>query len=96
MGLFRAVKRYKRKLEKRFAKQKRTQLNFACDKRIVMGLRLLTRDLEVPMYPLCERLLQLGVAEVAKSIKDESLKEELCRHLIQKHLLVPAAELEAP
>ncbi len=31
MELFRTVKRYKRKLERKYSKQKRTQLNFTCD-----------------------------------------------------------------
>jgi hypothetical protein len=96
MRLFRTVKRYKRKLEKRFSHQKRTQLNFACDEKIVTGIKMLAKELEVPMYPLLEHLLQLGASEVLEINKNDHLKEELCRHLVQDHLLVPETELEPP
>jgi|WetSurMetagenome_2_1015567.scaffolds.fasta_scaffold184786_2 hypothetical protein len=96
MKLFRTVKRYKRKLEKRFSHKKRTQLNFACDEKIVTGIKMLAKELEVPMYPLLEHLLQLGASEVLEITKNDHLKEELCRHLVQEHLLVPVTDIEPP
>jgi hypothetical protein len=57
---------------------------------------MLARDLEVPVYPFCEHLLQLGLSEVIIIMENESLKEGLCRHLVQSHLLVPATQLEPP
>lgn len=96
MNILKTVKQYKRKLEKRYSKQKRTQLNFSCDGKIVLALKVLARDLETPMYPLCEHLLQLGASEVVISMQNEGMREQLCRHLLQEHLLVPETELEPP
>ena len=85
MNLFRLLKggrRYKRKLEKRFSQEiGRRQLNFACDERLILLLKLLAKELEVPIYTLAEHLLQLGGAEVAILMKDEALRNQLCHHL---------------
>jgi hypothetical protein len=96
-SVFRLVKRYKKKLEKQFIKQNgRDQWNFACDKRISIAIKMLAKELEIPIYPLCEHILQLGMSEVVIATENENLKEELCRHLVQSHLLVPETELEPP
>lgn len=94
MQLFRAIKRYKKRLEKRFTQQiGRKQLNVMCDNRLILQLKALASYLEIPIYPLCEHVLQLGLAEVLTGIEDEALKENLERHLLQDHLLVK--ELQA-
>lgn len=91
MGLIHAVKRYKTKLEKRFSRKiTRRQVNFACDQSIILGVKLMAKSLEVPVYVICEHLLQAGAEEIAVIIQDEALKEQLCRHLVRDHLLVPA------
>ncbi|MFC2019305.1 hypothetical protein ACFLU4_05035 [Chloroflexota bacterium] len=95
MGLAKAIKRYKKKLEKRFSKQvARVQCNFVCDSRIAQRLRGLARRLEVPIYVLAEHILQLGLQEVLAIMDDEALHERLCRHLVQDHLLCPATKPE--
>ncbi len=96
MGLFRALKHYRKKLEKRFTRQiTRKQLNFVCDERIILGLKIMAGSLEVPIYPIAEHLLQLGAAEVLISMKDEALRERLCRHLVEDHLLTPVTRPES-
>ena len=89
MRPFRTLKRYKKRLEQRFTQQNgRTQLNFTCDNELVLGLKALAQHLEIPIYPLAEHILQLGMAEVLTSIGDKALRENLQRHLLQDHLLV--------
>ena len=89
MRPFKTLKRYKKRLERRFTQQNgRTQLNFMCDNKLVLGLKALARHLEIPIYPLAEHILQLGMAEVLTSIEDEALMENLQRHLLQEHLFV--------
>ena len=41
-----------------------------------------------PIYPLAEHVLELGLHELVVILGDESLKEELQRHLLQDHLMV--------
>jgi len=90
MGLVRAVKRYTRRLAKRFIKEiKRKQLNIATDQSLVATLKIVARELEIPIYVLCEHCLQLGIAEVYEKTQDEALKDQLCRHLVRDHLLTP-------
>lgn len=50
---------------------------------------------EVPIYVLCEHSLQLGIAEVYTMTQDEALKDKLCRHLVQDHLLTPVTKPES-
>ena len=96
MGLIRVVKRYKRRLAKRFSREiRRRQLNIATDRALVTFIRLMAHQLEVPIYVLCEHSLQLGIAEVYTMTQDKALKDELCRHLVQDHLLTPVTKPES-
>ena len=89
MQLFRAVKRYKKRLKKRFTRQiGRRQFNFACDQVIVLQLEALARKLEVPKYPLAEHLLQIGLESCLIEARDDTLRELLQWHLVHDHLLV--------
>jgi hypothetical protein len=83
-------KKYKKKLEKLFKREDigRKQLNFACDVRLITQLKLLATYLETPFYPLAEHILQLGMSEVAVTLSDSTLTENLQRHLLKEHLLV--------
>ncbi|MFC1980279.1 hypothetical protein ACFLVS_05485 [Chloroflexota bacterium] len=95
MGLLRTVRRYKRRLTKRFTKEiTRKQLNIATDRSLIIIIRLMARQLEVPVYILCEHCLQLGIAEVDTMTQDEALRDQLCRHLVQDHLLTPVTKPE--
>ena len=68
-----------------------------CDNKLVLGLKALAQHLEIPIYPLAEHILQMGMAEVITGIEDEAFIEDLQRHLLQDHLLVkelkPSSEL---
>lgn len=96
MGLFGALKHYKKKLEKRFSRQiTRKQLNFACDERIILGLKMLAWSLEAPIYVVAEHVLQLGASELMVIVEDEALRERLCRHLVEGHLLTAVTKPES-
>ena len=95
MGLVRIIKRYKRKLERKFTKQiKRVQFNFACDKGIILVAKVLANRLEAPVYVVSEHALQLGLGEIAILAEDPALRERLCQHLVQGHLLVSVTRPE--
>ena len=83
-------KKYKKKLEKLFKREEigRKQLNFTCDFGIIERLKLLTRYLDTPFYPLAEHVLELGMSDIAATIRDSALIELLQRHLLREHLLV--------
>lgn len=55
----------------------------------------MAHQFEVPMYVFCEHCLQLGIAEVYTITKDEALKDQLCRHLVNGHLLTPVTKPES-
>ena len=95
MSLYRVLKRYKRKLAKRFTEEiDRQQFNFRCDRYIVGFLRGLASQLEIPIYCLCEHALQLGCSELAVIVGDKALKDQLCRHLVRDHLLTRVTKPE--
>ncbi|MDP2950231.1 MAG: hypothetical protein Q8P22_11915 [Chloroflexota bacterium] len=74
---------------KRERPRKRTTFGFACDPGISAVVKLLARKLEVPIYPLAEHVLQLGLAQVLALQEDEEFKKALQQHLAHQHLLVP-------
>ena len=84
------VRKYKKKLAKRYRKDRvgRAQLNFTCDIGLIARLKLLAMYLETPLYPLAEHVLGLGMSEVAVTIQDSTLTERLQRHILKEHLLV--------
>ena len=95
MGLFKFVKQYKNKLEKRFTHRvERIQVNFRCDPDIYAGLKGMAEYLTIPLYVLIEHTLQLGAAELAVTVQNRVLREQLCHHLVQDHLLVPVTQPE--
>ena len=93
MGLLGTVKRYKNRLIKQFGnKVQRKQFNFYCDGDIIVTLKALGSELGSPIYPLAEHCLQLGILEVLELTQDRALRDELCRHLVQDHLLTPVTK----
>ncbi|MFC2018686.1 hypothetical protein ACFLU4_01850 [Chloroflexota bacterium] len=96
MSLIRVIRRYKKKLEKKFGKQiPRAQFNITCDCKIILALKKIAQCLEVPVYVITEHALQLGLREVDAIMDDEALSERLCRHLVEGHLLCPAIKPES-
>lgn len=74
---------------KKFTKEiGRQQFNVVLDRRVILALKSIASDLQIPLYPLCEHLLQLGLSEVLTIVEDEAQKEILQRHLLEDHLLV--------
>jgi len=93
MGLLKTVKRYKKRVSRRFSKEiKRQQFNFCCDWSITVTLKAFAHKLEVPVYFVTEHCLQLGLLEVIDLMQDEALKDQLCRHLVRDHLLTPVTK----
>lgn len=71
----------------------RQVLGFLCDKALPLRVKTLAGAIEVPIYTLCEHLLQLGLAHIRAEIGSnlenlETVKEELREHLLSHHLLV--------
>ena len=96
MGLFKAVNRYLRKVESRFTKQiGRIQFNHPCDKVVVLAVKIMSKQLGAPLYVIAEHCLQLGLSEMAAIVDDVALRERLCRHLVEDHLLIPAVKPES-
>jgi len=95
MDLFGIKKRFKRRIEKKFEPIQRTQFNILCDRKLATRVRMLAHALECPVYCVAEHLLQLGLAEVSVSLEDQALRERLCRHLVQDHLLTPVTKPES-
>lgn len=71
----------------------RQVFGFLCDRALALRVKMLAGALEVPIYPLAEHLLQLGLAHILDEISSnpdnvEMVKEELSEHLVREHLLV--------
>lgn len=58
-------------------------------------VRYMADKLEIPVYPLMEHIVQLGVGEIVVLERDDALKDRLCRHLVQDHLLTPVTKPES-
>ena len=95
MDIFGLKKRYKKRIQKKFESISRVQVNFMCDNQLATRLKVLAHALEVPIYPLIEHLLQLGLSEAAIIATDEALRERFCHHLVEDHLLTPATKPES-
>jgi len=95
MEIFGLKKRYRKRIQKKFEPTNRIQVNFMCDSRLAIQLKVLAHYLEVPIYPLIEHLLQLGLSETAVIAEDEALRERFCRHLVEDHLLTPVIRSES-
>ena len=70
-------------------RKKRKVWGFLADPRLPLAVKLLARDLEVPMFSIAEHALELGIAQMYP-FEDEQFKTELQCHLINEHLLAPA------
>jgi hypothetical protein len=86
----RIYRKYSKRFKSRFLRREiaRKQFNVYCDERLILGLKLSARQLEVPLYVITEHAIQLGLHEIHLEEHDPAYKENLKRHLIQHHLLV--------
>jgi hypothetical protein len=93
MDISSTLRRYKRHVIKRFRKEiRRQQFNFMLDTKLYWLIKGWARRLEVPQYCLAEHIIQLGLVEIAEILEDKALTEELVRHLVEGHLLIPVTE----
>ena len=82
------LNRPKRHLEKQYNEEvSRKQLNFVCLTKVIDALRALARELEVPVYIAGEHVLETGMLEVLEQAEDWALRDQLRRHLVERHLL---------
>ncbi len=82
-------------IKKRFGQeQDRGQINFACDRKLSLALKMLARSLGVPRYTFAEHALQLGIREMVVLMQAEKTKQELKDHLVYDHLLVLSVDPE--
>ncbi|TET39167.1 MAG: hypothetical protein E3J65_04275 [Dehalococcoidia bacterium] len=71
----------------------RQVFGFLCDRALALRIKMLAGVIKVPIYCLCEHLLQLGLAHISAEIGSnlenlEPMEEELREHLLSQHLLV--------
>lgn len=71
-------------------RKKRRVFGFLCDPSLALVVKFIAHDLQCPIYPVAEHLLQLGAALVLPALEDEELKKELQDHLANEHFLVPS------
>ena len=74
-------------------KPDRKVFGFLCDRGLSERVKELSAFLEVPIYCLCEHLMQLGLAHLGLQMRDgqeniEQVKKEMQSHLTDCHLLV--------
>jgi len=69
---------------------------FLCDGSLWIAQRMLTQQLNLPLYCTVEHALQLGGAAIANVLSDEKAKIKLVDHLTQDHLLKPLLDPENP
>jgi hypothetical protein len=93
MNIKNTLRRHKRRIIKRFRKEiGRKQFNILLDTQLVWILKGWARRLECPVYIISEHAIQIGLAEIAVALEDDALREQLCRHLVEEHLLVPVTQ----
>jgi len=95
MNIFAIRRRNRKKVQKKYESKSRLQVNFLCDRKLAARLKELAHALEVPIYPLLEHLLQLGIREAMVIAQDEALRERFVRHLVEDHLLTPVTKPES-
>lgn len=86
-----------------FLRKKETSrqvFGFLYDRALALRIKVLAGVLKVPIYTLCEHLLQLGLAHIGAEIGInlegmEPVTQELQEHLLNKHLLVKKLRGEA-
>lgn len=66
-----------------------------CDRSLSALLKYTAGKIEIPMYSLAEHCIQIGLAEVWTTRKDEALMDSMYRHLVQDHLLTPVTKPES-
>lgn len=74
-------------------KTNRQVFGFLCDKNLALRIKMLAHLIKVPIYTLCEHLLQIGLThigfEIGSNVENlEPVIEELRGHLLRRHLLV--------
>ncbi|MDP2916928.1 MAG: hypothetical protein Q8O16_03230 [Dehalococcoidia bacterium] len=95
MSVLRFIRRPQKRIEKKFDPATRIQFNFMCTRELAQRVKTLANLLEVPIYPLLEHTLELGLMELGVALDDQTSKEHLLRHLVQNHLLTPVIKPES-
>jgi hypothetical protein len=60
---------------------------FQCSPDIHANAKVLAKQLNVDLYVVCEHAMQLGLIEIAASMKDSEEREMLLKHLSEEHTI---------
>ena len=67
---------------------KRRQFNLTISESLTDAVKIMVMQLEVPMYVVCEHLLQVGMYHMMQQVFDDPLfREKFQEHLVEGHLL---------
>jgi len=72
---------------KRIKTIKRKQFNLTMAEDIVFGVKFIAVIMQVPMYVVCEHILQVGSYHLLEAMDDQESRKRLKDHLVQVHLL---------
>ena len=70
-------------------RNKRRVFGFLCTDGLIISIKILAKEFELPIYCIAEHALQLGGAQMVAAIQDKEAKEDLQAHLVEEHLLRP-------
>ena len=85
MGIFNRV--YHNLTGKNYRIVERKQFNLTINKDIILAVKAISANLEVPMYVACEHILQVGCYHLLQDLDEPENREKLIEHLIEVHLL---------
>lgn len=69
--------------------QKRKVYGFLCDRSLPIIIKIQSEQLGVREYSICEHALQLGCQAIEEVLKNEKQRQELRKHLINDHQILP-------
>jgi len=73
---------------------KRRIFGFPCDDTLQISLKMLAKEMHVPIYATMEHICQLGAGAVAAALEDDKARRDLEEHILREHLLVPGIDTQ--
>ena len=64
----------------------RRVFGFACSADIQVKIKMLSGELQIPIFALGEHCLQLGTSSITKAVQNAEERDSLRKHLIERHV----------
>ena len=64
----------------------RRVFGFACSADIQAKIKMLSGELQIPIFALGEHCLQLGTSSITKAVQNAEERDSLRKHLIERHV----------